>query len=162
MPAAEGPCRTPDGEAWFVPLLGDDTEGFWLEVALVPVQDRQSLVQWLLPVVSALIGRSREAVRLHEELAERSAEIDLLYVVGEILGQTVRLEEAAKTILRELCDALNARRGSLMVFEESEAALRLVAGRGMNVPDIQPLAVTVEQSVAARVFRSGRTLAWDP
>lgn len=160
-PAAEGPLRTPEGESWFAPLTGDDTAGYWLELAYVPVPDRQTIAGWVTPIVSAVLGRSREAVRLHEELAERSAEIDLLYVISEILGDTVRLEEGAKTILRELCDALTARRGSLMVYEEADDALRLVAGRGMNVQRIEPLPIAADPSIAAQVFRTGRTLAWD-
>lgn len=160
-PAAEGPFRTPEGEAWFVPLPVDDAAGYWLELAHLPVQDRQAIAQWVTPVVAAVLGRSREAVRLHEELAERSAEIDLLYVISEILGDTVRLEEGAKTILREICDTLGARRGSILVYEDSENALRLVAGRGMNVQRIEPLPIETDPSIAAQVFRSGRTMAWD-
>jgi len=163
VPAAEGPFHTPEGEAWFVPLTGEDITGYWLELAYLPVQDRQTIAGWVTPVVASVLGRSREAVRLHEELAERSAEIDLLYVISDILGDTVRLEEGAKTILREMCDALGARRGSLMVYEEQTDALRLVAGRGMNVADLEPVRVSGEQhSVAATVFRSGRTLSWNP
>ena len=154
--------RTPEGEAWFTPLMEEDAAGFWLELAHLPIQDRATIVGWVTPVVGAVLARSREAVRLHEELADRSAEIELLYVISEILGDTVRLEEAAKTILRELCDKLGARRGSVMVFEESQSALRLVAGRGMNVPNIEPLPIESDWSVAAQVFRSGRTMAYDP
>ncbi|HET7041260.1 MAG TPA: GAF domain-containing protein, partial [Gemmatimonadales bacterium] len=162
IPATEGPLRTPEGEAWFTPLVGEDAAGFWLELALLPAADRANVVSWVTPVVTAVLGRSREAVRLHEELADRNAEIELLYAISEILGDTVRLEEAAKTILKELCDKLNARRGSLMVYEEGEDALRLVAGRGMNVANLEPVRMSGEHSVAATVFRSGRTLAWSP
>ncbi|HTK56031.1 MAG TPA: SpoIIE family protein phosphatase [Gemmatimonadales bacterium] len=117
----------------------------------------------MTPVVAAVLGRSREAVRLHEELAERSNEIDLLYVISDLLGDTVRLEEAAKTIIRELCDALNARRGSLMVYEEHDDALRLVAGKGMNITNMEPVRLSGEHhSVAANVFRTGRTVSWNP
>ena len=126
------------------------------------MQDRANIVGWVTPVVAAVLGRSREAVRLHEELAERSAEIDLLYAISEILGDTVRMEEAAKTILKELCDKLGARRGSLMVYEEGDDALRLVAGRGMNIANLEPIRMSGEHSVAATVFRSGRTLSWSP
>ena len=163
IPAVEGLLRTPEGEAWFAPLGGDDAQGFWLEVAHLPVEDRSNVVGWVTPVVAAVLGRSREAVRLHEELAERSNEIDLLYGISDRLGDTVRLEESAKTILRDLCDALGARRGSIMVYEEGEDALRIVAHKGMNVPDIEPVRLSgAHQSVAARVFRSGRTLSWNP
>lgn len=161
-PATEGTVRTPDGEAWFTPLTGEDAVGFWLEIAHVPVQDRSNIVGWVTPVVAAVLGRSREAVRLHEELAERSAEIELLYVISEILGDTVRLEEAAKTILKELCDKLGARRGTLMVYEEGEDALRIVAGRGINVTHFEPIRMSGDYSVASTVFKTGRTLSWNP
>ena len=48
-------------------------------------------------------ARRRAAARIvAEELSSRYEEIDLLYAISEILGQTVRLEEAARTILREV------------------------------------------------------------
>ena len=40
-----------------------------------------------------------------DELTGRYEEIDLLYAISEILGHTVRLEEAAQTIVREVADA---------------------------------------------------------
>jgi len=161
-PATEGTLRTPEGDAWFTPLTGEDAAGFWLEIAHVPVQDRSNIVGWVTPVVAAVLGRSREAVRLHEELADRSAEIELLYAISEILGDTVRLEEAAKTILKELCDKLSARRGTLMVNEEGDDTLRIVAGRGINIAHFEPVRMSGEHSVATTVFRSGRTMSWNP
>ncbi|HWA41150.1 MAG TPA: GAF domain-containing protein [Gemmatimonadales bacterium] len=132
-------------------------------MAHLPVEDRSNIVGWVTPIVSAVVSRSREAVRLHEELAERSNEIDLLYGISDRLGDTVRLEETAKTILRDLCDALNARRGSIMVYEEGDDALRIVAHKGIHLPELEPVRLSGEHhSVSARVFRSGRTLSWNP
>ena len=60
------------------------------------------------------VSRSeREVVRLSQELATRYEEIDLLYTISEILGQTVRLEEAAQTIVRAVSSVVGAPRASV-------------------------------------------------
>ena len=56
----------------------------------------------LLPIVGALLDAERQRAFLAEELTSRYEEIDLLYAISEILGQTVQLEEATQTIVREV------------------------------------------------------------
>ena len=48
----------------------------------------------MAPLVGALLDAERQRAFIAEELASRYEEIDLLYAISEILGQTVRLEEA--------------------------------------------------------------------
>ena len=107
------------------------------------------------------LGRSREAVRLHEELAERSAEFELLYAISEILGQTVRLEEATQIIAREVSTVVGARRASIMVYDPAGEVLRTVAARGFGVAGLEPVPVDDECSIAARVYRERRVVAAD-
>ena len=96
------------------------------------------------------------AERIGEELAGRYEEIDLLYTISELLGQTIHLEEAARTILREVSAVVAARRASLMVFDEALDRLRVVATRGFPMPDDATVAPTDPGSVAARAFRERR------
>ena len=58
-----------------------------------------------------LRAAQREAQLAAEELAERYEEINLLYAIGEIIGRTVSLEDAAAIILREIAETVGARRG---------------------------------------------------
>jgi phosphoserine phosphatase RsbU/P len=97
-----------------------------------------------------------------EELAGRYEEIDLLYAISEILGRTVRLEEAAEIIVREVSAVVGARRASIMVYEEASRTLRTVAARGFTADGLVAVDVDDDCSVAARVFREQRIITYDP
>jgi len=115
--------------------------------------------------LAALAGEAlrseHEATAVAGELATRYEEIDLLYTISDILGRTVHLEEAAQVIVRELADVVGARRASIMVHDEASNTLRLVAGRGLETFQIQPVPVDHPDSIAARVFRSEEMLSYD-
>lgn len=160
LPGGEGQVATPDGPSWFTPV--PDNDGLWLEVhgegARIPGTPRAALAA---PLLEMLLSSERDAGRLWEELTVRYAEIDLLYAISEILGQTVRLEEAARTILRQVTRVVGARRASLMVFDEAVGQLRIVASQGFDRGQAPPIGVDDPHSIAARVFREQRVLAGD-
>jgi GAF domain-containing protein len=102
-----------------------------------------------------MLSTERDATRLWEELTVRYAEIDLLYAISEILGQTVRLEEAARTILRQVARVVGARRASIMVHDEEANLLRVVASQGFDKAQAPALSPDDPVSIAgARVPRS--------
>ncbi|MCI0347502.1 MAG: hypothetical protein L0221_19025, partial [Chloroflexi bacterium] len=105
------------------------------------------------PILSLLLAGERQRAFLAEELATRYQEIDLLYLISELLGRTPRLEEAAQTILREVSGVVGARRASIMMHDERSDELRTVAARGFSADAAGPVSVGDEHSVAARVFR---------
>jgi sigma-B regulation protein RsbU (phosphoserine phosphatase) len=151
---------TPTGSAWLEPI--HDPEGFWIEVALEGEEESRAAAQRVAPVVAALLDAERQRGFIAEELANRYEEIDLLYAISEILGQTVRLEEATQTIVREVSTVVGARRASIMVFDEATGALRTVAARGFGADNLPEVAVDDECSVAARVYRDRRIVLHDP
>ena len=116
----------------------------------------------MLPIVAALLDAERQRALVAEELAGRYEEIDLLYAISEILGRTVRLEEAAQIIVREVSAVVGARRASIMVYDEASRTLRTVAARGFAPEGLVPVNVDDGDSVAARVFREQRILTFDP
>jgi phosphoserine phosphatase RsbU/P len=116
----------------------------------------------VVPVIAALLEAERQRAHVAEELAGRYEEIDLLYAISEILGRTVRLEEAAQIIVREVSAVVGARRGSIMVYEEVTRTLRTVASRGFDPGGLLPVSIDDDCSVAARVFREQRIITYDP
>jgi sigma-B regulation protein RsbU (phosphoserine phosphatase) len=160
LPASAGLVSTPGGPAWLEPVTG--APGLWLEVAGIDPEDLRRAVPRLLPIVAALLDAERRRAVVAEELAGRYEEIDLLYAISEILGRTVRLEEAAQIIVREVSAVVGARRGSIMVYDEASATLRTVAARGFDAQGLVPVDVEDDCSVAARVFREQRIVTFDP
>ena len=144
------------GNSWFAPLPG--VAGTWLELEGDPA--RVALGGPAVAAsVNAVLLSSLETARVTEELAGRYEEIDLLYAISEILGQTVRLEEAAETIVREVSAVVGARRASIMVYDEPSHELRIVAARGIDPAELRPVEAGDECSVAAQVFRERRPIA---
>jgi sigma-B regulation protein RsbU (phosphoserine phosphatase) len=111
-------------------------------------------VKLLLPVIQQFMRSSLEVEHAAMELAERYEEINLLYTIGEILGRTVTLEEAATTILTEISETVGARHASILVHEPVSNELRAVAALGIPASEIRPIPVDDPISVSARVFRT--------
>src|SRR2546426_11119607 len=75
------------------------------------------MAQELAQVVGSVLAAERDAVQVAAELSERYEEIDLIYTISEILGHTIRLDEAADRILREVSTVVGARRATLLVHD---------------------------------------------
>ncbi len=91
------------------------------------------------------------------ELSERYEEINLLYSISETLGSILRLDDAARVILGEVCDVLGALRGSLWVYDPDRAVLHLTASVGEEGL-VGPLSADDPDAVTAQVFREGRSM----
>jgi len=152
---------TPEGAAWLEPV--HEALGVWLEVA-EPGPGTQGAApspQALAEIVGAVLGAEHDATQVAAELSERYEEIDLIYTISEILGHTIRLDEAAERILREVSTVVGARRATLLVHDPEQQVLRIAASRGTK-PEGEPIEVDDPCSVAARVFREMRIVSYDP
>jgi phosphoserine phosphatase RsbU/P len=114
----------------------------------------QDFMNFLLPVVTQYLQSALEVEHAANELAERYEEINLLYTISEILGRTVSLDEAAKTILKEVSETVGARRASVLVHDRATNTLQAVAALGVDLASVQPISVDDPCSVSARVFRT--------
>jgi len=160
QPRNPGMVPTPTGSVWLAPVPG--AEGFWYELAGVNEARAAELTPQCSAVLEAFFSAEKESAEITDELTSRYEEIDLLYAISEILGHTVRLEEAAQTIVREVSDVVGARRASIMVHDEESGLLRTVAARGFSAEGLEPVPVQDPTSIAARVFREQRIIVHDP
>ena len=115
-------------------------------------------LRMLLPVVSQILRGAQEVEHAALELAERYEEINLLYTIGEILGRTVTLEEAAATILTEISETVGARHASILVHEPGTDLLQVVAAIGQDAKNAPPIRVDDPECVSSRVFRTEHAL----
>ena len=157
-PRTRGEVPTPGGATRLDPL---GIEGFWLETAVGDHPGSADVAAQVRPLVVALLAGERQRAFLAEELATRYQEIDLLYLISELLGRAARLEDAAHTIVREVSNVVGARRASIMVHDERADLLRTVAARGFDSTATVPVPVRDPESVAARVFRERRIVTED-
>lgn len=115
-------------------------------------------LRMLVPVVSQILRGAQEVEHAALELAERYEEINLLYTIGEILGRTVTLEEAAATILTEISETVGARHASILVHDQARDLLQVVAAIGAEGKNAPPIAVDDPDCVSSRVFRTQHPL----
>ncbi len=150
---------TPDGPRWLAPV--PSAPELWLECEETGgIPSERGLAA--LALLDHLAGTEREIVRLSQELASRYEEIDLLYTISEILGHTVKLEQAAQIIVRAVSSVVGARRASIVVFDEQAQVLRTVAALGLPPGRAGLIQLGDADSIAARVFRERRALIGDP
>ncbi|MFI5233397.1 MAG: PP2C family protein-serine/threonine phosphatase [Gemmatimonadales bacterium] len=96
----------------------------------------------------------REAKLAAQQLSESWEEINLLYSIGEILGRTLNLDDAARTILTEISETVGAKLGAIYVHDAGSGLLRPVAVLGADAAKMQAIAIDDGASVAARVFQN--------
>jgi sigma-B regulation protein RsbU (phosphoserine phosphatase) len=152
----ESPPPPAPSVATLVPI--PDVDGTWLQVG----EGKGNGAKALADVIGAVLGAEREAVQVAAELAERYEEIDLIYTISEILGHTIRLDEAAHRILSEVATVVRARRATLLVHDPQADVLRVVAARGVDFDEMDPIEVDDPLSIAARVFREMKIFSYDP
>jgi len=162
VPAVNGGAgrrvQTPEGPAWLEPIAG--APGVWLEIR--EPGSARSGPHALAQVVAAILGAEKETIQVAAELSERYEEIDLIYTISEILGHTIRLDEAAQRIVGEVANVVGARRASLLVYDPERKVLRIAAARGMDPAQVEPIEIDEECSVAAQAFREMKILSYDP
>ena len=158
------PDKLPDSSATAAVLTNSDTmlvaavpgvKRTWLAVAQCDGEaPGQKHLRMLLPFVAQVLRGAQEVEHAALELAERYEEINLLYTIGEILGRTVTLEEAASTILTEISETVGARHGSILVHDAGTDTLHVVAAIGTDAALIPPIRVDDPACVSSRVFRT--------
>src|SRR5262249_33359755 len=153
--ATDGPrtINTPSGDIIVAAVVGPRRAWLALGPCHTPGVDLRGYMSFLLPVVAQYLQSALEVEHAAHELGERYEEINLLYTISEILGRTVSLDEATKTILGEVSETVGARRASVLVYERATNTLRAVAALGVDPAGVPPITIDDACSVSARVFR---------
>lgn len=156
LPApAEGvvPLESSEGPILIAAIPGPRRAWLTIGPASVPEAQLRSHLTFLLPIVAQFMQAALEVEHAANELAERYEEINLLYTISEILGRTVALEEASRTILSEISETVGARKAAVLVHDATAGALVPVATIGVSEKDVQALPLDGD-SVSAEVFRT--------
>lgn len=158
VPSGSSPLRTNDGSMLVAAVPG--IKRTWLAVAPCNAagEPAEKHLRLLLPFIVQILRGAQEVEHAALELAERYEEINLLYTIGEILGRTVTLEEAATTILTEISETVGARHASILVHEPATDMLHVVAAIGTDSAGGPPIRVDDPECVSARVFRTQHPL----
>ena len=135
--------------------------GYWYELVAVE-HDPEVTARQLEPILSSLLQRERDTLRLAKELASRYEEIELIYTISETLGRTIYLDEAAQKIVQAVSEVVGARRASILAYDSEKNQLCTVGFVGKDVAQFGAIKTDDPCSIAAQVFRERRTIAFDP
>jgi phosphoserine phosphatase RsbU/P len=158
----ERTVQSPNGPTLVAAVPGPRRAWLALGPCHTPGVQLQGYMRFLLPVVTQYLQSALEVEHAANELAERYEEINLLYTISEILGRTVALDEATKTILGEVSETVGARRASVLVHDRATNTLRAVAALGADLATVPPIKVDDPCSVSARVFRTQHPMLAEP
>lgn len=152
------PITTNDGTVTVAAVAG--VRRTWLSIAPCDAETSpgDNHLRMLLPVVTQILRGAQEVEHAALELAERYEEINLLYTIGEILGRTVTLEEAATIILTEISETVGARHASILVHDPATDVLTVAAAIGAEAKKAPPIRVDDADCVSSRVFRTQHPL----
>jgi len=128
---------------------------FELEVISAGRGDPEAIAGALGGTLERAFEAAREIRFFTVELSERYEEIHLLYSISETLGSIVRMDDAARVILREVCDVMGAKRGSLWLYRERDDSLHLTASVGEE-RRFPPVRADDPDAVTSMVFREER------
>lgn len=160
--ASEGSEGTPSARVVATHALAP-REGPALELEILgePATPAEALAPALAGALAGTLERLLEAAREMRfftlELSERYEEIHLLYSISETLGSILHMDDAARVILREVCDVMGAKRGSLWIFENEDQDLHLTASVGDDGAD-GPFGAYEPDAVTSMVFREQRPI----
>src|ERR1043166_1299871 len=160
----DGPTRveSPLGVALVAAVPGPRRAWLVLGPCSAPGASLEGYMSFMLPVAAQYLQSALEVEHAANELAERYEEINLLYTISEILGRTVALDEAARTILTEISETVGARRASILVHERASDTLRPVAALGLDAATLPVIPIDDANSVSARVFRTQHPMLAEP
>lgn len=128
-----------------------------LEIVACPSLPAEPMAVTLAGTLERLYEASREMRFFTVELSERYEEIHLLYSISETLGSVLHMDDAARVILREVCDVMGAKRGSLWIYHAEDQELHLTASVGDDGRD-GPLSADDPDAVTSMVFREQRPI----
>ncbi len=146
-----GSQPTPEGAGWFDRV---SETGVWLEVIGHDGDAPPHDLPVILPILNASLKMDREIFRLSDEIGRRYEEIDLLYTISDILGQTLDVSEAARIILQTVSGVVGAERASILGYDAATGLLRPIATKGFPIDRASEVKVDDTESIAARVFRT--------
>ncbi|MCG6955653.1 MAG: SpoIIE family protein phosphatase [Gemmatimonadetes bacterium] len=150
---------TPDSEEGLARFEITAREGppLFLEILASPLAPAEAVGAALARSLERAFESAREVRYFTAELSERYEEIHLLYSISETLGTILHIDDAARVILREVCDVMGAKRGSLWLYLKSDESLHLMAavgGEGLE----GPIRTDDPDTVTSAVFREQRPI----
>lgn len=103
-------------------------------------------------------GASSPADPHRSEVRVQASAFDLISRVTDLMTMSGNLDQVLIAALNGACEILNATRGSVMLMDEDEGALRIRANIGMDPELAEEVRVKPGEGIAGRVLESGEAM----
>jgi sigma-B regulation protein RsbU (phosphoserine phosphatase) len=124
----------------------------------VQAEELRALAHAIGQIVEDRLYTEHEIASLAAELAGRYEEIHLLSRITETLGSVFDVQQVSKIALEFALKAVPAQRASLLVVDETEGTLRIVAQRGIPEEVAQQTRIRPGEGICGWVFEKGEPL----
>lgn len=93
-----------------------------------------------------------------EELISKYEELTVLYESAETVATVMNLEEVSRLILDQAAEILDVAHASVMLLNDEEDTLEVVAARGLREDTIGKVSVPIGEEISGRVAQSGKPI----
>jgi diguanylate cyclase (GGDEF)-like protein len=129
-----------------------------LEASILDQASRQSLIDLAHQQVQSEAALRYELQNTLEELISKYEELSVLYESAETVATVMNLEEVSQLILEQAADILGVAEGSLMLLNDEETLLEVVAARGMREDTVGKVTVPVGKEISGTVAQTGKPI----
>ncbi len=90
--------------------------------------------------------------------SQNRKEINFLYELSDMAFRATHMNEIYDFVIQQIVDLFGVKRASILVFDETEKKLKIVASQGMDLDVAKEIAVSSGEGVSGFVFRHRRPL----
>lgn len=112
----------------------------------------------LLKTISSEIAVAINNTKLTEILRKEKENIDTLYKTTQQIAANIELDKVINVGLESISDIAEATSCSIMLFEEKDNMLKIVASKGLSEGTADSISFTVGEGIAGRVFQEQRPI----
>ncbi len=95
---------------------------------------------------------------LEQKVDERTEEISTLYKIGREVSSSLSIDEVLNTVLQRTTSVLNAKIGTIFLFEKEKRMLFLRAYKGIKKKDIRDIRLKLGEKVSGWVAKKDKLL----
>ncbi len=160
--ASEGVTTFGPSKAELLPLIVGEQEIGFLGVEagepIVPAAQARAFIELVHRSIQKEAELKYELQNTLEELIAKYEELTVLYESAETVATVMNLEEVSSRILDQAAEILDVHQASLMLLDEKEAYLEVVAARGLREDTVGKVRVKVGTGISGRVASTGKPL----
>lgn len=157
QPLESEPFREPP--TTYLPLeVAGTTLGFLAVFDSQPEADREPLLQLVKSRLEKEAALRYELQNTLEELISKYEELTVLYESAETVATVMNLEEVSRRILDQAAEILEVDHASLMLLDDEQAQLDVVAARGLRSDTTGKVKVRLGEGISGTVAASGQAI----